>query len=66
MNFVNACYYYNFKLLILLIKSFLPRILNASIAGIVGVTCVFPLDLAKTRWQNTPAVISGQPRLYNS
>lgn len=45
---------------------FLPRILNASIAGIIGVTCVFPLDLAKTRWQNTPAAVAGQPRLYNS
>jgi len=40
--------------------------MNASIAGIVGVTCVFPLDLAKTRWQNTSAAASGQPRLYNS
>jgi len=45
---------------------FLPRIINASIAGIVGVTCVFPLDLAKTRWQNTPASINGAPRQYNS
>lgn len=44
----------------------LPRIVNASIAGIVGVTCVFPLDLAKTRWQNTPASVGGAPRLYNS
>jgi solute carrier family 25 (mitochondrial glutamate transporter), member 18/22 len=43
-----------------------PRIINASIAGIVGVTCVFPLDLAKTRWQNTPASVGGAPRLYNS
>ncbi|CAF0819515.1 unnamed protein product [Brachionus calyciflorus] len=42
-----------------------PRIINASIAGIVGVTCVFPLDLAKTRWQNTSASIDGR-RLYNS
>lgn len=44
----------------------MPRIINASIAGIVGVTCVFPLDLAKTRWQNTPASTNGAPRLYNS
>lgn len=43
-----------------------PRIINASIAGIVGVTCVFPLDLAKTRWQNTAAPVNGAPRLYNS
>lgn len=43
-----------------------PRIINASIAGIVGVTCVFPLDLAKTRWQNTPASVDGSPKLYKS
>jgi len=43
-----------------------PRIINASIVGIVGVTCVFPLDLAKTRWQNTPASVNGAPRQYNS
>nr|CDJ85147.1 Mitochondrial substrate solute carrier domain containing protein [Haemonchus contortus] len=29
-----------------------PRILNGGLAGIVGVTCVFPIDLAKTRLQN--------------
>ncbi|RNA18309.1 mitochondrial glutamate carrier 1-like [Brachionus plicatilis] len=39
-----------------------PRIINASIAGIVGVTCVFPLDLAKTRWQNTASA----NKLYKS
>jgi len=33
----------------------------------VGVTCVFPLDLAKTRWQNTPAATAdGAPRQYKS
>ncbi|ESN93603.1 hypothetical protein HELRODRAFT_193984 [Helobdella robusta] len=34
----------NFKLL--------PKIINGGIAGIVGVTCVFPIDLVKTRLQN--------------
>lgn len=47
-------------------NSLVPRIINASIAGIVGVTCVFPLDLAKTRWQNTPTPAVGAPRQYNS
>ncbi|RUS71013.1 hypothetical protein EGW08_021225 [Elysia chlorotica] len=32
--------------------SLLPRVINGSIAGIVGVTCVFPIDLVKTRLQN--------------
>ena len=27
----------------------LPKIINGGIAGIIGVTCVFPLDLVKTR-----------------
>ncbi|KAH8858054.1 Mitochondrial glutamate carrier 1 [Schistosoma japonicum] len=32
--------------------SFVPKIVNGGIAGIVGVTCVFPIDLVKTRMQN--------------
>lgn len=28
------------------------KLINGGIAGIVGVTCVFPIDLAKTRLQN--------------
>ncbi len=32
--------------------SLVPKIVNGGIAGIIGVTCVFPLDLVKTRLQN--------------
>lgn len=36
----------------------LPKILNGGIAGIVGVSCVFPLDLVKTRLQSQRGVSS--------
>uniref|UniRef100_A0A5K3EHD0 Mitochondrial glutamate carrier 2 n=3 Tax=Mesocestoides corti TaxID=53468 RepID=A0A5K3EHD0_MESCO len=32
--------------------SLVPKIINGGIAGIVGVSCVFPIDLVKTRLQN--------------
>nr|AKN21594.1 slc25a-26 [Schmidtea mediterranea] len=41
--------------------SFLPKILNGGIAGIVGVTCVYPIDLVKTRLQNQQSGV----KLYN-
>lgn len=28
------------------------KLINGGIAGLIGVTCVFPIDLAKTRLQN--------------
>ena len=35
---------------------FVPKVLNGGIAGIVGVSCVFPLDLVKTRLQSQKGV----------
>lgn len=43
----------------------IPKIVNGSIAGIVGVTCVFPIDLVKTRLQNQQ-VGPGVKPLYNN
>ena len=31
---------------------YLPKVLNGGISGVVGVSCVFPMDLVKTRLQN--------------
>jgi len=45
--------------------SMLPRIVNGGIAGIVGVTCVFPIDLVKTRLQNQQIGPAGE-KMYKS
>ena len=45
--------------------SLIPKIINGGVAGIVGVTCVFPIDLVKTRLQNQQIGPNGQ-RMYNS
>uniref|UniRef100_A0A3P9M5E9 Mitochondrial glutamate carrier 2 n=1 Tax=Oryzias latipes TaxID=8090 RepID=A0A3P9M5E9_ORYLA len=33
-----------------------PGLINGGVAGLVGVTCVFPIDLAKTRLQNQQGI----------
>lgn len=43
----------------------LPKIVNGGIAGIIGVSCVFPLDLVKTRLQNQTIGPNGE-RMYSS
>nr|CAD7258928.1 unnamed protein product [Timema shepardi] len=43
----------------------LPKIINGGIAGIIGVSCVFPLDLVKTRLQNQQIGPDGQKQ-YSS
>lgn len=42
-----------------------PKIINGGIAGIIGVTCVFPIDLVKTRLQNQQIGANGE-RMYKS
>ncbi|KAK5646941.1 hypothetical protein RI129_005405 [Pyrocoelia pectoralis] len=43
----------------------LPKIINGGIAGIIGVSVVFPLDLVKTRLQNQQIGPNGE-RMYAS
>ncbi|ODM99428.1 Mitochondrial glutamate carrier 1 [Orchesella cincta] len=43
----------------------LPKIINGGIAGVIGVSCVFPLDLVKTRLQNQQIGPNGE-RMYTS
>ncbi|XP_023940259.2 mitochondrial glutamate carrier 1 [Bicyclus anynana] len=43
----------------------LPKIINGGIAGIIGVSIVFPLDLVKTRLQNQTVGPSGEKQYKN-
>lgn len=43
----------------------LPKIINGGIAGVIGVSCVFPLDLVKTRLQNQQIGPNGE-KMYKS
>lgn len=43
----------------------LPKIVNGGIAGIIGVSCIFPLDLVKTRLQNQQIKPNGE-KMYKS
>ncbi|XP_061931667.1 mitochondrial glutamate carrier 1 isoform X1 [Apis cerana] len=43
----------------------LPKIINGGIAGIIGVSVVFPLDLVKTRLQNQIITPNGE-KMYKS
>ncbi|XP_071848555.1 mitochondrial glutamate carrier 1-like [Apostichopus japonicus] len=40
------------------------KVINGAVAGIAGVTCVFPIDLVKTRLQNQQ-IIDGKPMYKN-
>lgn len=46
----------------LLLTSLPAKLINGGVAGLVGVTCVFPIDLAKTRLQNQ----RGSQRVYKN
>ncbi|KHN75107.1 Mitochondrial glutamate carrier 1 [Toxocara canis] len=42
--------------------NYLPKIMNGGFAGMVGVSCVFPIDLVKTRLQTQRVLQTGKPQ----
>ncbi|VIO86964.1 Uncharacterized protein BM_BM3466 [Brugia malayi] len=40
--------------------AYLPKVINGGIAGIIGIACVFPIDLVKTRLQNQRVTGNGR------
>lgn len=53
------------KIIKILFCSLLPKIINGGVAGIIGVTVVFPVDLVKTRIQTQTIGPHGE-RMYKS
>ena len=47
-----------------LVPSLPAKCINGALAGVAGVTCIFPIDLVKTRLQNQQ-IIDGR-RMYNN
>ncbi|KAI9576085.1 hypothetical protein GQX74_014568 [Glossina fuscipes] len=52
-------------ILLWLSTDLVPKIVNGGIAGIIGVSCVFPLDLVKTRLQNQQIGPNGEKMYKN-
>lgn len=65
LKWPSKCKIIEFISLSLSIYSLLPKIINGGIAGIIGVSCVFPLDLVKTRLQNQQIGPNGE-KMYKS
>ena len=70
MNYIYINLYNKYKSLkyisfLFFFDRLIPKIVNGGIAGIIGVSCVFPLDLVKTRLQNQKIGADGKAQ-YSS